>query len=403
VEEGFERVMDVTTALIHMYGRCRSLDDARRIFDGMVERTSVTWNYMIRVYSCYGQDVPAKQLLEQMNQEGVLSDKFIASSMISAYATKVALREGKWIHASLMGTAFETDTVVSTALLNMYCKCGSLIHARSVFDKMTTRDAVSWNAMMDGYAQYGDVMNVQAFFNFMQKEGVAPDTATFVSSLSACARLVALTEGRQFYNGSILRGFEGDTAIATAIFNMYAKCGSIQEALQMFENMPEKNEVSWSAMIAAYSRHGHGKEALLLFDKMLGAGCQPNEVTFVSVLYACSHAGLLEEGRKWWYAMRYDYGITPIPDHFDCMIDLYSRMGQLEEAEDLIKDMPIDPTAISWMTLLSACRSKTDLCRGARAAKRILDLDASDPSPHPILHNLYYIDSSREECDGTGN
>jgi pentatricopeptide repeat protein len=333
--------------------------------------------------------VPAKQLLEQMNQEGVFSDKFIASSMISAYATKAALREGKWMHASLMGTAFETDTVVSTALLNMYCKCGSLVHARSVFDEMTARDAVSWNAMMDGYAQYGDVTNVRAFFDFMRREGVAPDAATFVSSLSACARLVALTEGRRFYNGSILRGFEAETAVATAIFDMCAKCGSLQEASKMFDNMPERNEVSWSAMIAAYSRHGRGKQAILLFERMLAAGCRPNEVTFVSVLYACSHAGLLEEGRRWWHAMRCDHGIAPIPDHFDCMIDLYCRTGRLEEAEDLIADMPVDPTAVSWMTLLSACRSKTDLCRAARAAKRILDLDASDPSPHPILHNLF--------------
>lgn len=398
VQEGYESAVDVATALVHMYGRCSSLEDARCIFDRMLDRTSVSWNYMIRAYSCYGKNEPANQLFDQMKQEGVFSDKFVFSSMITACASKVALKEGKWMHALVMGTGFEADTVVATALVNMYCKCGSLQHARSLFDRMTTRDSISWNAMVDGYAQCGHVMDILEFFDFMQREGVAPDRATFVSILSAFASLVAIIEGRQVHGGTIIRGFETDTAVATAIFNMYAKCGSIQEARQMFEKMPEQNEVSWSAMIAAYAQHGHGKEALLLFNKMLQGRFRPNEVTFVSVLSACSHAGLLDEGRRWWCSMQRDYGITPIADHYDCMIDLYSRVGRLDEAEDLIKEMPFEPTAISWMTLLSACRSKIDVGRGERAAKRMFDLDVKDPSPHPVLSNLYLAAGREEEA-----
>lgn len=389
VQEGYESAVDVATALIHMYGRCSSLEDARLVFDRMLDRTSVSWNYMIRVYSCNGENGPALQLFDQMKQEGVLPDKFVFSSMISACSSKAAAKEGMWLHVFVTSNGFESDIVVSTALVNMYCKCGNLQAARSLFDSTTTRDLICWNAMLDGYAQYGHLLDILEFFDIMQAAGVVPDSASFVSIISSCASLVELDEGENFHAGAVFRGFETDTAVATAIINMYAKCGGIQEARQMFNKVPQQNEVSWSAMIAAYAQHGHGKEALVLFKKMLDGGFRPNEVTFVSVFTACRHAGLPEEGRRWWFSMQRDYGIQPIADHYDCMIDLFSRVGRLDEAEDLLKKMPLEPTAISWMTLLSACRNKVDVNRGELAAKRILDLDVKDPSPYPILSNLY--------------
>ncbi|KAI5083843.1 hypothetical protein GOP47_0000012 [Adiantum capillus-veneris] len=321
-QEGYDTAADVATALIHMYGRCGSLMDARCIFDGLRDRNLVSWNYIIRVYSCSGENFPAFQLFEQMKQEGLLANKYVFSSMISACANQATADVGKRMDVLVTGPGFQSDIVLSTALVNMYCKCGCLQLARSVFDSMMTRDLICWNTMLDGYALYGDsLVDVLEFFDFMQREGAVPDSASFVSIISSCASLVELLEGQSFHTAVVLRGFEADTALATAIVTM--------------------------------------------------------------------HAGLLDEGRRWWLSMQCDYGIEPIPDHYDCMIDLFSRVGQLDEAEDFLKKMPLKATAISWMSLLSACRSKADVSLGALAAERILDFDIKDPSPYPVLTSLY--------------
>ncbi|MCO5576674.1 hypothetical protein L7F22_030489 [Adiantum nelumboides] len=390
VQEGYDTAVDVATALIQMYGKCSSFEDARFIFNSLRDRNLLAWNYIIRVYSCCGENIPAFQLFDQMKQEGLLANKYVFSSMISACASKATGNVGKRMDVLLAGPGVQSDIVLSTALINMYCKCDCLHLARSMFDSTITRDLICWNAMLDGYAQYGhSIIDVLEFFDLMQREGVVPDSTSFVSIVSSCAGLVELAEGQNFHTAAVLRGFEVDTALATAIVTMYAKCGSIREARQMFNEVKEQNEVSWSAMIAAYAQHGHGEEALVLFERMLAGGFRPNAVTFVSVFTACRHAGLLDEGRRWWLSMQRDYGIQPIPDHYDCMIDLFSRVGQLDEAEDFLKKMPLKATAMSWMSLLSACRSKGDVSRGALAAERIIDFDVKDPSPYPVLTSLY--------------
>ncbi|KAH7433132.1 hypothetical protein KP509_07G055500 [Ceratopteris richardii] len=397
MQEGCDSVGDVATALIHMYGRCSYMEDALCIFNRLQDRTTVSWNYMMRVYCCAGEFMPAFQLFDQMKQECFLADKYVFSSILSACASKAAMNIGKWMHVFITGPGFVSDVVAMTALVNMYCKCGSLQNARGLFDSMTIRDLVCWNAMLDGYAQYGkSISDVIGFFHLMEKESVVPDSASFVSLISSCADLVELAEGQRFHACVVFRGFEAETAVATAVMNMYSKCGGIQEARQIFNEVLEHNEVSWTAMIAAYAQHGHGEEALDLFKQMLAAGFQPNEVTFVSVFTACRHAGLLDEGRRWWISMQRDYGIQPIADHYDCMIDLFSRVGQLDEAEDFLKKMPVNPTAISWMSLLSACRGNADVSRGTFAAEKILDFDSEDPSPYPILSNLSQA-ADREE------
>lgn len=389
VEHGHQSDVFVGTALITMYGKCESVDESRLIFDSLPHRSVVSWNAMFAVYSQHGCNKEALQLFRLMQRKHVKPNKVTFINILDACTGSAALEDGRMIHSCAIQCKLDSDVLVRSALVHMYGNCGNVEQARSLFDKIQEPDVVLWTAMIGAYAQLGHGKEAVDLFRQMEQQGVKPNEVTYINILSACSSLSALAEGKMIHADLIEGGFEQVEAVGNALINMYAKCGGAGEAHSVFIMMTKRNVVSWSAMLAAYALHGHGKDALRLFERMKQEGVKPDEITFVSVLTACSHSGLLDEARQYYSSMSRDYGIVPNSSHCSCMVDLLGRAGRLDEAEDLINKMPFKAGVVEWMALLGACRNYADVARGKRAAEHVLDLDPKCSAAYVVLSNIY--------------
>eukprot|EP01018_Ginkgo_biloba_P038447 Gb_32439 [translate_table: standard] len=389
IRVGFESNVFVGCALVDMYAKCENIDDARQLFDRMPERDEVSWNAMIAAYARHERGEEALKLFLQMQHAGTKPNQFTFSNVLSICAGFPALEWSKQLHGYIVRTGFESNVFVGNALVDMYAKCGSIEDAYQVFNNMPEQDVVSWNAMIGAYAQNGDGVEALKLFCEVEWTDVKPDKFMFASVLSACASLAALEHGKHIHGSIIRTGFGLDAFVSSTLVDMYAKCGSVEDARQVFDNMPEQDLVSWTAMIGGYAQNGCGKQALELYEMMLGKIMKPNYVTFVGVLSACSHAGLVDEGRHYFNSMSRDHCITPRAEHYGCMIDLLGRAGCLDEAEDLINNMPFKPNAIVWGALLGACRihGKSEL--GKLAAECLFELEPNNASTYVLLSNMY--------------
>eukprot|EP01018_Ginkgo_biloba_P029665 Gb_20774 [translate_table: standard] len=389
VRSGFRVDIFVATALIDMYAKCGSIDDARKVFDKMSTRDVVSWSAMIAGYAHNGRASEALTLFHQMQLEDMKPNSVTFACVLPACAQLGAMQQGKLIHDYIIRSGFESDVIVGTALIDMYAKCGSLEIARKLFDKMSERNVVSWSAMIAGYAQNGHANEALKLFDQMQLLGVKPDSVTMVSVLQACAHLGALQQGKWIHDYIIRNHFEADVSVGTALIDMYAKCGSVEVARQCFDKMPKRNVISWSAMISGYGMHGHGDDALTLFSQMQETNTLPDDITFISVLSACGHAGLVDEGWHYFNCMSQYYCITPRAKHYACMVDLLGRAGHLNEAQDFIKRMPLEPDAGVWGALLSACRTHGNIELGKRVAERLFGLEPENAGYYVLLSNIY--------------
>eukprot|EP01018_Ginkgo_biloba_P025844 Gb_04234 [translate_table: standard] len=344
----------VGTALVDMYAKCGNTLDARQVFDRMAERSVVLWNAMITGYGQNGCDEEALKLFYQMQPTGAVPDQITLISVLSACT-----------------------------------KNGRVEDARRVFDKMSHRNVSSWNAMIAGYTQNRHSGQALNLFSQMQRAGVKSDEVTFASVLTACASLAALQQGKQVHSLVIRTGFESSVFVGSALVDVYCKSGSADDAREMFDKMPERNVVSWNAMMAGYAQNGLGKAAIQLFEQMLRVDIKPTHITFIAVLSACSHAGLLEEGQRYFDSMHRDHCITPNAEHYACMIDLLGRAGLLDEAENLMNRAPFEPNACMWGALLGACRIHANLELGKRAAECLFELEPQSSGPYVLLSNIY--------------
>jgi len=379
----------VANALLNMYCKCGSLEDARQVFDKMSERDVVSWNAMIVGHAQNGCAGEALRFLSKMRTENIMPNSATMVSVLPACAQLAALQQGKCIHAYIIRVGFDLDVVVVTSLVDMYAKCGSVEIACRLFEKMGRRDLVSWNAMISGYVQNGYSGKVLALFKQMQQTGTRPDTFTVVSVLTACAYLGSLQQGKWIHGYVIRRGFELNVFVGTALIDMYAKCGGLEFASEVFDKMSGRDLFAWNAIIAAYGRHGHGEAALAVFSRMLETGLRPNHITFTHVLSACSHAGLIDKGWHYFNLMSRDYCITPRLEHYACIVDLLGRAGHLDEAIDFIKKMPLQPDAIVWGALLAACRIHCNIELGQNVAEHLFELEPENAGWHVLLSNIY--------------
>lgn len=388
LQSRFESDVVVCNALIDLYGKCNSLDDARNVFDRMPGRDVISWNAIIHVYVQTGYGKKAIDLFNQMQVDKVIPDSITHCSMLSAFDTTATLLDGKAIHSSIVNKSLDSEIVVATALINMYGKCDCLEDARKIFDKMPERDLAAWNTIIAAYVQHGHGKEALQLFDKMQSEGLSPDNITLVSCIYACSCNSVLAKGKQIHTCILHTDLKSD-GVMIGLLNMYAKCGSLEGARILFDKLCERDVMSWNFMIAAYAQYGNGREAILLFEQMQKAGIIPDEVTFVCLFCACSHAGLVEEGHQYLGSMDSDHGVMPTVEHYDCIIDLLGRAGQLNEAEHLMENMPFKPTSVSWTTLLGACRNLADAKRGQCAAKHMLEIDPKNFSPYITLLSIY--------------
>eukprot|EP01018_Ginkgo_biloba_P037493 Gb_02032 [translate_table: standard] len=389
IQAGFECDVSVRNSLVAMYAKSGSMEFARHLFDKMSERDVVSWTAMIAMYAQNGHANKALSLFRQMQLAEILPNAVTMVSVLSACAQLGDLQQGKLVHDYIVRCGIESDSTLGTALIDMYAKCGRVEDACQVFSDMSKRDVVAWTAMIAGYAQNGRADEALKLFHEMQRAGVQPDLVTMVRLLSACAHLGALQQGKWIHDYIIRSGFELDISVGNSLVAMYAKCGNIEIAHQVFDNMSERDVISWNTMIAGYGMHGHGEDALALFSQMKQACVLPNHITFISVLSACSHAGLVDEGCQYFDDMITDYCITPSVKHYACMVDLLGRAGHLDEAYDFITKMPLEPDAAVWATLLGSCRIHCNVELGERVAEHLFLLEPEDAGYYILLSNIY--------------
>ncbi|CAN1218619.1 Putative pentatricopeptide repeat-containing protein At3g15130 [Linum perenne] len=283
---------------------------------------------------------------------------------------------------------FWFDSMLSNDLIDMYGKCGRVVLARHVFDRMPERNLVAWTALMCGYVQNGYPEESLSLFSQMGSTGLKPNDFTLSTNLKACGMLNVPEIGMQLHDICVKTAYDLQTVVGNTILDMYSKCGRIAEAASVFATMPGKNLISWNAMITGYGKHGLGKEAVHLFNRMVSQNIKPDEVTYLAILLACSHSGLVEEGEQYLSKLCSDESVKPRVEHYACMVDLLGRAGRLKEAKNLICTMPVEPNAGIWQTLLSACRVHGDIDMGREVGNIILRMDGNNPVNYVMLSNM---------------
>eukprot|EP01018_Ginkgo_biloba_P031948 Gb_02723 [translate_table: standard] len=376
----FQSNIFVGNALVDMYAKCGSIENARSVFDQMPEKDVVSWNAMIAGYAQNGLVEEALHLLQKMPEQNVVS----WNAIIAGYTQIGHIEEALKLFQKMP----EQDVVSWNAIIAGFAKNGQGDEALKLFQKMPERDVVSWNVIMAGFAQNGQGEEALKLFRQMQLAGVKPNSETISIVLPACTNVAALEQGKEIHDVIIKSEFQFDIFVGSALVDMYAKCGSVEYARKVFDKMPQRDVVSWTAMIVGYAMHGCGEEALQLFEQMQHSGIRPDHVTFLGVLSACCHAGLVDEGWQYFNCMT-KYRITPAMEHYSCMVDLLGRAGNLYEAQDFINKMPIKPLATVWGSLLGACRIYTNIDLAEHAAERLFELNPENTTPYVLLSNIY--------------
>ncbi|XP_010545545.1 PREDICTED: pentatricopeptide repeat-containing protein At5g27110-like [Tarenaya hassleriana] len=380
----------IECSLIDLYFKCSKVKLAETMFVNTQKTFVATWNVMISGYVGLGMWFEALAVYDKMAAAGVNPDVVTFTSVLPACSQLAALEKGKEIHLSINENKLERDELVMSALLDMYSKCGDLKEASRIFYCLPKKDTVSWTAMIAAYGSHGEATEALKLFDEMQRVGAKPDRVTFLAVLPACSQLAALEKGKEIHLSISENKLEIDELVMGALLDMYSKCGDVIEASRIFYDLPKKDVISWTAMIAAYGSHGKATEALKLFDEMQKLGAKPDRVTFLAVLSACGHGGLVDDGLKCFSQMRNEYGIIPGIEHYSCLIDLLGRAGRLPEAYEVLQENPeMRENARLLSTLFSACCLHHNHQLGEKIARLLVDKDPNDASNYIVLSNLY--------------
>ncbi|KAL6224741.1 hypothetical protein ACLB2K_003596 [Fragaria x ananassa] len=418
---GFDPGVFISNRFINLYAKCGSLVDAQKVFDEMPDRDLCSWNTMISGYAKLGKLGDARKLFEEMphrdnfswtamisgyvrherpdealelyrmmqKEESSKSSKFTVSSVLAASAAVQSLRMGKEIHGYIMRTGLDSDEVVWSALSDMYGKCGSIEEARRVFDKMVNRDVVTWTAMMGRYFEDGKREEGLALFSVLMRSGVRPNEFTFAGVLNACADHATENPGKQVHGYMTRIGLDPFSYAASALVHMYSKCGNTANAYMVFRGMPSPDLVSWTSLIVGYAQNGQADKALQLFESLLKSGTRPDHVTFVGVLSACTHAGLVDRGLEHFQSIKEKHGLKHTADHYACVVDLLARAGRFEVAENIISEMPMKPGKFLWASLIGGCRIHGNVKLAKRAAEALFVIEPENPATYVTLANIY--------------
>lgn len=366
VKNGLESDTYIRSTLIRLYGGGKDLGGARKLFDECSEGDVVSWNSMIDGYVKCGELGLARSIFDRM----ISRDTISWNTVINGYGLLGDLSEAR----NLFDQMPRRNVISWNSILAGHAKCGDVDGARRIFGEMPQRDVVSWNAMLACYAQSGRPNEALELFSLMRRENVKPTDATVVSLLSVCAHLGALDQGKAIEAYMRDHGIDINTILGTALVDMYGKCGDIRRAEEIFRALEHKDVLAWNTIIAGMAMHGHAREALGLFEEMAANGPAPDDITFVAVLSACSHSGMVDRGRQLLNSMETTYGIDPKVEHYGCLIDLLARAGLLEEALDVIGSMPMAPNPGAWGALLGGCKIHGNVDVGEAAGKRLLKL-----------------------------
>ncbi|XP_038900776.1 pentatricopeptide repeat-containing protein At4g39530 [Benincasa hispida] len=378
----------VINALIDMYSKCNSLDDAKRVFDVVTCHSVVSYNAMIEGYSRQEYLCGALEVFREMRLKHVSPSFLTFVSLLGLSAALLHLQLSKQIHGLTIKYGFSLDKFTSSALVDVYSKCSCIRDARYVFEGTTNRDIVVWNALFSGYNLQLKSEEAFKLYSDLQVSRERPNEFTFAALITAASILASLQHGQQFHNQVMKLGLGLDPFITNALVDMYAKCGSVEEAEKTFSSSVWKDTACWNSMISMYAQHGKAEKALRMFEIMMGNDINPNYVTFVSVLSACSHVGFVEDGLQHFHSMA-RYGIEPGMEHYASVVTLLGRAGRLSEAQEFIEKMTIRPAALVWRSLLSACRVFGNVELAKHAAEMAISIDPMDSGSYVMLSNIF--------------
>lgn len=391
LKHGLETDVFVSNALINMYSKFGRLQDAQRVFDHMEVRDLVSWNSIIAAYEQNNDPTTALRFFTGMQLVGIRPDLLTVVSLASIFGQLSYQRIGRSVHGFVMRREWlEEDVVIGNALVNMYAKLGDMNCACTVFEQLPIKDIITWNTLITGYAQNGLASEAIDAYNMMEEcRKIIPNQGTWVSILPAYSHVGALQQGMKIHGRLIKNSLYLDDYVATCLIDMYGKCGRLEDAMSLFYEIPWETSVPWNAIISSLGIHGCGEEALQLFKDMLAEGVKADHITFVSLLSACSHSGLVDEGQKCFDIMQKEYGIKPSLKHYGCMVDLLGRAGYLEKAYNLVSNMPVQADASIWGALLAACRIHGNAELGMSASDRLLEVDSENVGYYVLLSNIY--------------
>ncbi|XVF13835.1 hypothetical protein REPUB_Repub09cG0002600 [Reevesia pubescens] len=390
VKTGFVWNVFVGNALLDFYSKHDCLIEARNFFDEMPDLDGISYNVIITCFAWFGQHEEAIRLFRELQFTRFNQRQFPFATMLSIAANALDLQMGQQIHSLAIVTTADSELLVGNSLVDMYAKCGRFEEAEKIFRSLANRSTVPWTALISGYVQKGLHEEGLNLFNEMHKAGVRADQATFASILKASANLASLSLGKQLHSFVIRSGFKSNVFSGSALLDMYAKCGSIKDAIQLFQDMPERNIVSWNALISAHAQNGDGEATLESFEKMVQSGFQPDSVSFLSVLSACGHCGLVQEGLRYFRSMTQIHNLVPKKEHYASMVDMLCRSGQFNEAEKLMAEMPFDPDEIMWSSVLNSCRIHKNQELATKAADQLFRMEVlRDAAAYVSMSNIY--------------
>ncbi|KAL5576001.1 hypothetical protein UlMin_017700 [Ulmus minor] len=420
--------------LIDMYTKCGHLRFARKVFNSLKEHNAVSWTSLISGVAQFGLEEEALVLFNQMRESLVALDEFTLATVLGACSAQKHVLVGEQLHGYLIKAGMDSSVPVGNALVAMYAKCENSHEANRVFELMPIKDVISWTSMITAYSQVGNVEKAQEYFdktperniitwnsmlttyvqngyweeglklyNLMQREGVDPDWVTYATTISACADLAVYKLGIQIVALAEKLGFGSNASVANSVVTMYSKCGRMEEAQNVFDSIDEKNLISWNALTSGYAQNGQGRKVIEIFEDMLSMDCNPDHISYTSVLSGCSHSGLVTEGKHYFSSMNKDFGICPASEHYSCMVDLLGRAGLLEEAKNLIDGLPFKPNVAIWGAFLSACRIHCNSKLVEFAARNLLELEVEDSGGYVLLANIYSDSGNSEGFAGVRN
>ncbi|XP_043724120.1 pentatricopeptide repeat-containing protein At3g62890-like [Telopea speciosissima] len=411
----------IATRLVNLCSSTSSVNHACLTFHHIANPTVGLWNAFIRTLSQKKLPFETLSTYTQMKKARIPPDNFTFPFVLKACSLLSPTPPiGPAIHGEIIRTGFEFDPYIRNSLIDMYSKYGCLESAfflfermtvrdivtwnsmiagcfrredvergRELFDRMPERNVVSWNTVVSGCAHNGQALEALRLFRRMQSEWIPPNEVTLLSVMSACAQAGAIEIGKWVHRYIERNNIKLDVYLSNCLIDMYSKGGSLQDARKVFDAMVERTVVSWNSMIAGLAMHGCGEDAVLLFEDMDRTGVEPNDITYIAILSACKHAGLIKEGRQYFKHMVEKHGITPKVEHYGCMVDLLGRGGCLIEAHELIKNMPIPPDAGIWGALLGACRTHGNLELAEHAVVCLLELEPWNAGNYVLLSNIY--------------
>ncbi|XP_031484862.1 pentatricopeptide repeat-containing protein At4g15720 isoform X1 [Nymphaea colorata] len=386
---GYGDLLFLNNHLLNFYCKCQLIQNAHRLFDEMPQRNVVSWTALMAGYVHCGQGYEALQLFAEAKKGGAWVNAFTFATAINACSALADVHDGLKLHGQAEIEGYVSNLVVGSALVDMYGKCGLVDHARRVFDEMAVKNIVTWTSMISICAQNGRGPEAIQLFAALQARNLVPNEYTFATVVNACASLGCLGAGKLSHALIIRRHCDTNEVVSSALVDMYPKCGCLNYAVKVFRRVADPKVIQWTSIIMGHAQHGLGHAGLQLFDEMLARGIQPNDVTLVGVLYACSHSGLVNRGKEVFDSMYRVYGVIPDTKHYTCMVDMLGRAGRLDDAEALIETMPMAPDVLLWGALLSASRSHGRIELAIKAAENLIELNQQLDSTYVTLSNMY--------------